>query len=70
MEILEADRLKRVRRKLDETFETLVTERGMEPDNVCSTMTEPGNTVAKGDGNVYLNVVMLEIEERFGGDLF
>ena len=70
MEILEKDRLERVRRKLDQIFEALVTEHGMEPSDVCSLMIEAGNTVAEEDGNVYLKVVMREIEERIGEHLF
>jgi len=70
MEILETDRLERVRKKLDAIFEALVRDHGMEPSDVCSLMIEAGNTVAEEDGNVYLNVVMREIEERIGGHLF
>lgn len=70
MEILDTDRLERVRRKLDEIFEALVGEYGMDPNDVCSLMIEAGNTVAEEDGSVYLNVVMREIEERIGGHLF
>ena len=70
MEILETDKLERIRKKLDEIFEALVEEHGMEPSDVCSLMIEAGNTVAEEDGNVYLNVVMREIEGRIGERLF
>lgn len=70
MEILEPDRIERVRRKLDEIFETLVEQHGMEPSEVGALMQRAGYTVAGDDGNVYLNEVMREIEERIGEPLF
>ena len=69
MKILETDRQERVRKKLDAIFETLVREHGMEPSDVGSLMIEAGNAVAEEDGNVYLKVVMREIEERIGKSL-
>ncbi len=70
MEVLDTDRQARVRKKLDEIFEALVREHGMEPGDVGLLMVEAGNTVAEEDGNVYLNVVMREIEKRIGERLF
>ncbi len=70
MEVLDTDRQARVRKKLDAIFEALVEEHGMEPGDVGLLMVEAGNTVAEEDGNVYLNVVMREIEKRIGERLF
>ena len=70
MEALETDRRERVRNTLTAIFETLVEEYGMEPDDVGSLMVEAGNTVAGKEGDVYLYVVMREIEQRVGRSLF
>ena len=70
MEILEPDRLDRVRHKLDAIFEALVEEHGMNPSDVAALMQRAGYTVAGDDGSVYLNMVMREIEERIGQPLF
>lgn len=67
---LETDRRERVRNTLNAIFETLVEEYGMEPDEVGSLMVEAGNTVAGMEGDVYLYVVMREIEQRVGRSLF
>ncbi len=68
-EALEASRRERVRNALNTIFETLVEEFGMEPDDVGSLMVDAGNTVAGQEGDVYLNVVMREIEQRLGRSL-
>lgn len=70
MEFLEKDRIERIRKKLDEIFEALVEEHGMDPSEVGALMQRAGNTVAGEDGNVYLSAVMREIEERIGEPLF
>lgn len=65
-EALEASSRERVRNALNTISETLVEEFGMEPDDVGSLMLDAGNTVAGQEGDVYLNVVKREIEQRLG----
>lgn len=59
----------RVRNTLNAIFETLVEEFGMEPDEVGSLLLDVGQAVAGEEGDVYLNVVMREIEQRLGRSL-
>ena len=70
LEALETSRPGRVRNTLNAIFETLVQEYGMEPDEVGSLMVDAANTVAGSEGDVYLYVVMREIEQRVGRSLF
>lgn len=70
MELKEIKREKRVRKTLKAIFETLVEDHDMEPNDVGSLMMEAGNAVAGKDGDVYLYVVIREIEERIGRSLF
>ena len=70
LEALETSRHDRVRNTLNAIFETLVQEYGMEPDEVGSLMVDAANTVAGKEGDVYLYVVMREIEQRVGISLF
>jgi hypothetical protein len=70
MEVKDTKREKRVRKTLKAIFETLVEDHGMEPNDVGSLMMEAGNAVAGKDGDVYLYVVIREIEERIGRSLF
>ena len=68
-EALGTDRHERVRNTLNAIFETLVEEFGMEPDEVGSLLLDVGQAVAGEEGDVYLNVVMREIEQRLGRSL-
>ncbi len=68
-EALGTDRHERVRNTLNAIFDTLVEEFGMEPDEVGSLLLDVGQAVAGEDGDVYLNVVMREIEQRLGRSL-
>lgn len=70
LEALETSKPNRVRNTLNAIFETLVQEYGMEPDEVGSLMVDAGNTVAGKEGDVYLYVVLREIEQRLGRSLF
>ena len=68
-EALGTNRHERVRNTLNAIFETLVEEFGMEPDEVGSLLLDVGQAVAGEEGDVYLNVVMREIEQRLGRSL-
>ncbi len=68
-EALRTNRHERVRNTLNAIFETLVEEFGMEPDEVGSLLLDVGQAVAGEEGDVYLNVVMREIEQRLGRSL-
>ena len=70
IEVLGANRHERVRNTLNAIFETLVEDFGMEPDDVGSLMLDVGNAMAGNEGDVYLDVVMREIEQRVGKSLF
>lgn len=65
-EALGTNKHERVRNTLNAIFETLVEEFGMEPDEVGSLLLDVGQAVAGEEGDVYLNVVMREIEQRLG----
>ncbi len=69
-EVLGTNRHERVRNTLNAIFETLVEDFGMEPDDVGSLMLDVGNAMAGNEGDVYLDVVMREIEQRVGKSLF
>ena len=69
-EALATNRHERIRNTLNAIFETLVEDCGMEPDDVGSLMLDVGNAVAGQEGDVYLHVVMREIEQRVGRSLF
>ncbi len=69
-EALATNRHERVRNTLNAIFETLVEEFGMEPEDVGSLMLDVGNAVAGKEGDLYLYVVMREIEQRVGVSLF
>jgi hypothetical protein len=68
-EALGTNKHERVRNTLNAIFETLVEEFGMEPDEVGSLLLDVGQAVAGEEGDVYLNVVMREIEQRLGRSL-
>ena len=68
-EALGTDRHERVRNTLNAIFETLVEEFGMEPDEVGSLLLDVGQALAGEEGDVYLKVVMREIEQRLGRSL-
>ena len=68
-EALGTNRHERVRNTLNAIFETLVEEFGMEPDEVGSLLLDVGQALAGEEGDVYLNVVMREIEQRLGRSL-
>ena len=68
-EALGTNKHERVRNTLNAIFETLVEEFGMEPDEVGSLLLDVGQAVAGEEGDVYLNVVVREIEQRLGRSL-
>ncbi len=68
-EALGTNKHERVRNTLNAIFETLVEEFGMEPDEVGSLLLDVGQAVAGEEGDVYLKVVMREIEQRLGRSL-
>ena len=68
-EALGTHRHERVRNTLNAIFETLVEEFGMEPEEVGSLLLDVGSAIAGEEGDVYLNVVMREIEQRLGRSL-
>jgi hypothetical protein len=70
MEVVEIRRENRVRKTLQAIFETLVEDHGMEPNDVGSLMVEAGYAVAGKEGDVYLCVVIREIEKRIEKPLF
>ena len=69
MEATETRKQKRIQEKLAVIFEALVEDYGMESDDVGLLMTEAANAVAGPDGNVYMDTVIREIEERIGRPL-
>ncbi|MFC1792523.1 hypothetical protein ACFL3Q_02935 [Planctomycetota bacterium] len=64
MEVTETKKQERVQQTLTAIFETLVEDYGMEPHDVGLLMLEAGYAVAEPDGNVYMDVVIREIEGR------
>jgi hypothetical protein len=70
METMATRRQKRVQEKLVTIFEALVEDYGMESDDVSLLMMKAADTVAGPDGNVYMDTVIREIEERIGRRLF
>ena len=70
MKVTETKRQERVQQTLTAIFETLVEDYGMERHDVGLLMLEAGYAVAKPDGNVYMDTVIREIEERIGRRLF
>ena len=69
MEVTETTKQKRIQEKLAVIFEALLEDYGMESDDVGLLMTKAANAVAEPDGNVYMDAVIREIEERIGGAL-
>ena len=66
METKAKRRERRVRETLSAIFETLIEDHGMEPSEVGPLMVDAGNTVAGTEGNIYLYVLIREIEKRIG----
>ena len=69
METMDTRRQKRVQEKLVTIFEALVEDYAMESDDVGLLMMQAANAVAGPDGNVYMDTVIREIEERIGRPL-
>jgi hypothetical protein len=70
MDAMDTRRHKRVQEKLVTIFEALVEDYGMESDDVGLFMMKAADAVAGPDGNVYMDTVIREIEERIGKRLF
>jgi hypothetical protein len=70
METIDTRRQGRIQEKLVTIFEALVEDCGMESDDVGLLMMKAADAVAGPDGNVYMDTVIREIEERIGRRLF